>query len=141
MEDAATQVLGNVDGRGIERESALHPTGALNPVDMVVGALAQKNRHRVAQLGDAPVALDQLGSGPRILGVFNQAAYRLTHVLQRPRDIVFHEIGLADAQLAPVALAARGFFVLRITGGFHRAKKFLGLLQRLGDVVHQRSLA
>ena len=63
----STQILRNVDGRGIHGNPALHPAGALDPVDMLLGALAQENAYRITQFTKAPIALHQLGGGFLVL--------------------------------------------------------------------------
>ena len=63
MKYPSTQVLRDINGRGIHGNPALHPTGALDPVDVLLGALAQENAHRITQFTKATIALNKLGGG------------------------------------------------------------------------------
>ena len=141
MKYPSTQILRNVDGRGIHGNPALHPAGTLDPVDMLMGALAKENAYRITQFTKASITFNQLGGGFLVFSQLYQFTHRFTRVLQWQGDIVLHKISVPNAQLAPVALVAGRLFMQRITGRLHRAKELVRLLERLGNMLYHPALS
>lgn len=95
------QILGHVDGSGVQREVALRFAAALHPIDVARRALAQEDGNLPAQFLQAPVALGQFLGGVLVVHQFDQRADFLPHALHGQRQVVFHQIAMAHAHLAP----------------------------------------
>src|SRR5580765_1711912 len=100
-----TQVTSNINGGRVEREQSLAFAAALNPVNMVFGALAEENFHGLAQLGQPPVALQQFHPHFVVFAGLDQFADGLAQALNGKRNLVLNQVWVSDAQLSPVSPA------------------------------------
>ena len=130
----------------------MRPAGPLDPIDRVLGALAEEDGDFLAQLRQPPVAFHQLLPDLLVLAQLDQLADRLPQALDGQGDVVLHQLRLADAQLGPLAPARRRRFAAaeaallgRLLQRFARrldvGEEAVGLLQQLGDELHRGALA
>ena len=97
-------------GAALRVKRPLRPARPLDPINVVLGALAEKHRHLLAQVAQAPVAFHQLLPDLPVLAQLDQLADRLAQALDGQGQVVLHQLRLADAQLGPVPPARRGRF-------------------------------
>ena len=123
---------------------------ALDPINVVAGALVEKCLHLFAQLGEPAVALDQFLPDVLVLAQFDQLADGLAQSLNRQRDIVLHQFGAADAEFRPRAFAATAFAAAKfwfcrrlnfLASGFDILKKLVRLAQDVRDELHSISFS
>ena len=70
---------------------------------MLFSVLLEEGLHRGPQFGEAAVAFEQFLAGVLVVGGPDQVGDLFTQALERQRDGVFDEVGIADAQLLPVS--------------------------------------
>ena len=75
---------------------------------MVLGALVEEHRDFFTQLGQPAVALGQFLAEVLVLAEFDEVADGLAQALNEKGNVVLDQLGVADAQLAPVARARDG---------------------------------
>ena len=118
---------------------------------MVGGALFEERFHRVAQLGQPPVALDQFLPDVLVLAQLDQIAHRFAQALDGQSNIVLHQFRAADAKFRPLPAGGAGFrraetvfssiALNLITRSLNVFKKLVGFIQNIGDEFHRGALA
>ena len=151
LEKPAAEEVGDVHGRGVQREVPLGFAGAFHPVHVVFGLLAEEFHHFGAEFAEATVALDEFLADVLVVAQFDEFADGFAEALDGEGDVVGHEFGAADAEFLPFALAGGGTFAaaeLRLglgldilAGGLDVGEKFVGLAEDVGDELHGLALA
>ena len=130
------QKIRDINRRGIERKLALRLAAALDPIHVILRALAEERRHRFAQFQEPPVAFLQLQAHLLVLGFLDQLAHGLAQTRNGQRHVVLHQVGPTNAQFAPgprraaaiALLLARHRFLQLLANAFDLGEKLVSLV-------------
>ena len=105
-EENLLKLFGDVDGGAVEGEVAVLATGLLRPIDVTFLLLLEECGDGGAQIGEALGHVVKLETRVLVLGLIARLDGLFCHTLKGERYGVLDDAGLADAELAPMALKA-----------------------------------